>query len=125
FNDTATTEIYTLSLHDALPISVPDGPCGEEPAFTERGPLRADQVDEAGPGGELLPVAQVPGRPGRSWSRPPRCTPPHRARTRSARSGPSLNPQCWPGPAWSRPGSWPAARLGRRGPTRSRRPGRC
>src|SRR5258705_251203 len=28
FNDTATTEIYTLSLHDALPISLP------EPAFT-------------------------------------------------------------------------------------------
>src|SRR3712207_9228924 len=25
FNDTATTEIYTLSLHDALPI------CGEQP----------------------------------------------------------------------------------------------
>src|SRR3712207_8130758 len=24
FNDTATTEIYTLSLHDALPISGPD-----------------------------------------------------------------------------------------------------
>src|SRR5688572_31679014 len=24
FNDTATTEIYTLSLHDALPISVAD-----------------------------------------------------------------------------------------------------
>ena len=23
FNDTATTEIYTLSLHDALPISYP------------------------------------------------------------------------------------------------------
>ena len=23
FNDTATTEIYTLSLHDALPISFP------------------------------------------------------------------------------------------------------
>src|SRR5438105_15836457 len=35
FNDTATTEIYTLSLHDALPISSPrpaistTGPCGE------------------------------------------------------------------------------------------------
>src|ERR1039458_9807034 len=28
FNDTATTEIYTLSLHDALPISVPDGIVG-------------------------------------------------------------------------------------------------
>src|SRR5258705_6077659 len=25
FNDTATTEIYTLSLHDALPISAQDG----------------------------------------------------------------------------------------------------
>src|SRR2546425_2652357 len=25
FNDTATTEIYTLSLHDALPISTPTG----------------------------------------------------------------------------------------------------
>src|SRR6266536_6617734 len=26
FNDTATTEIYTLSLHDALPISSPPWP---------------------------------------------------------------------------------------------------
>src|SRR5438105_13166159 len=26
FNDTATTEIYTLSLHDALPISGPTAP---------------------------------------------------------------------------------------------------
>ncbi len=25
FNDTATTEIYTLSLHDALPISIYNG----------------------------------------------------------------------------------------------------
>src|SRR5256886_13384582 len=38
FNDTATTEIYTLSLHDALPISAPGrgsssswlAPCGSE-----------------------------------------------------------------------------------------------
>src|SRR2546429_2949656 len=28
FNDTATTEIYTLSLHDALPISWPCRNCG-------------------------------------------------------------------------------------------------
>src|SRR5438445_11827511 len=28
FNDTATTEIYTLSLHDALPISQACGVCG-------------------------------------------------------------------------------------------------
>src|SRR6267143_5779641 len=29
FNDTATTEIYTLSLHDALPISTIQRPSGE------------------------------------------------------------------------------------------------
>src|SRR5207248_10849951 len=33
FNDTATTEIYTLSLHDALPISM----CG--PAKCSRSPM--------------------------------------------------------------------------------------
>src|SRR2546422_4275396 len=31
FNDTATTEIYTLSLHDALPISRTTYPLFEEP----------------------------------------------------------------------------------------------
>src|SRR6266568_9341947 len=31
FNDTATTEIYTLSLHDALPISRPEQAGGPEP----------------------------------------------------------------------------------------------
>src|SRR2546425_12294135 len=31
FNDTATTEIYTLSLHDALPISMIDFRSGREP----------------------------------------------------------------------------------------------
>src|SRR2546425_11354735 len=34
FNDTATTEIYTLSLHDALPISI-------VPDETHRRPLNA------------------------------------------------------------------------------------
>src|SRR5258708_29873137 len=29
FNDTATTEIYTLSLHDALPISAPRFMCAK------------------------------------------------------------------------------------------------
>src|ERR1044071_10483696 len=34
FNDTATTEIYTLSLHDALPISLyPRGPVKEMSHF--------------------------------------------------------------------------------------------
>src|ERR1043166_8052729 len=36
FNDTATTEIYTLSLHDALPISVPVTP-GFAPGETDLG----------------------------------------------------------------------------------------
>src|SRR3712207_7754729 len=38
FNDTATTEIYTLSLHDALPISCHDG----------RRPTRAGRPTEDG-----------------------------------------------------------------------------
>src|SRR2546427_6324469 len=47
FNDTATTEIYTLSLHDALPISVANvrlhGETREQPIalwHTERPSLR-------------------------------------------------------------------------------------
>src|SRR5260221_9776589 len=37
FNDTATTEIYTLSLHDALPICLPEDP-------RRRGPGRAQRA---------------------------------------------------------------------------------
>src|SRR4030043_2392568 len=37
FNDTATTEIYTLSLHDALPISLIQAPLGlADPAEVRR-----------------------------------------------------------------------------------------
>src|SRR2546422_11365379 len=36
FNDTATTEIYTLSLHDALPISGPGGRGGSRRAANVR-----------------------------------------------------------------------------------------
>src|SRR3712207_8158135 len=36
FNDTATTEIYTLSLHDALPISGAAGPAAGRAAGTRR-----------------------------------------------------------------------------------------
>src|SRR5258708_18749600 len=52
FNDTATTEIYTLSLHDALPISVRPHAVGDHrPARTHgpvqhgEEPLRARQQD--------------------------------------------------------------------------------
>src|ERR1044072_1730054 len=38
FTDTATTEIYTLSLHDALPISEPRWPaCPDSPGDTAQG----------------------------------------------------------------------------------------
>src|SRR2546430_10369709 len=50
FNDTATTEIYTLSLHDALPISVGLSQSGEQrpglPVHFSRGPRRARQEDQ-------------------------------------------------------------------------------
>src|SRR3712207_7617215 len=36
FNDTATTEIYTLSLHDALPISPPQAHRGPPHAVSDR-----------------------------------------------------------------------------------------
>src|SRR5260370_5193324 len=39
FNDTATTEIYTLSLHDALPISLDHVLVTINPVVLELGPL--------------------------------------------------------------------------------------
>src|SRR6478609_12045091 len=45
FNDTATTEIYTLSLHDALPISrcPPEGPAPTRGTPPTRGPARSEE----------------------------------------------------------------------------------
>src|SRR3989442_14956453 len=45
FNDTATTEIYTLSLHDALPIfQLADGEASLMPDDRRRRPVRDDVV---------------------------------------------------------------------------------
>src|SRR5438105_8598161 len=50
FNDTATTEIYTLSLHDALPISknlcanVPAGATLEAASYSTVGAIAASSV---------------------------------------------------------------------------------
>src|SRR5689334_25346935 len=60
FNDTATTEIYTLSLHDALPISSASAP--EENRAFRRGSrplLRSCSFDLGGfpPGPRLLFVS--------------------------------------------------------------------
>src|SRR5256885_12138090 len=56
FNDTATTEIYTLSLHDALPIS------GPPEAVVEAQRLVVDLVLEVGVevGGAQRPAIAVP-----------------------------------------------------------------
>src|SRR2546429_5103036 len=48
FNDTATTEIYTLSLHDALPISYLAGH-GRSSRRGRRGTAAHRQGHEAGP----------------------------------------------------------------------------
>src|SRR2546422_8442890 len=50
FNDTATTEIYTLSLHDALPISIGDKinePAGTDVHQPRRNPREKDFLDDA------------------------------------------------------------------------------
>src|SRR5256885_11904941 len=75
FNDTATTEIYTLSLHDALPIYGPRGACADRrrarPPRTRRGrgqlPL---PVPPAGPAGlRRLDRLRIPPRARRGGAR--------------------------------------------------------
>src|SRR5256885_5978273 len=58
FNDTATTEIYTLSLHDALPISLqaPDGRGARRSGARREGPPH-----ERGARGDRGAGAEVPG----------------------------------------------------------------
>src|SRR6266853_6990765 len=46
FNDTATTEIYTLSLHDALPISPRAPPTASSAAAWRRSRSRAMRAEE-------------------------------------------------------------------------------
>src|SRR3712207_8523555 len=55
FNDTATTEIYTLSLHDALPISPSRHPAGGRP------PRAAAAVRAAAAGAAVRRPAQGAG----------------------------------------------------------------
>src|SRR5260370_5711732 len=44
FNDTATTEIYTLSLHDALPISRPQAAGSGVMTPTKKKPEKSDVI---------------------------------------------------------------------------------
>src|SRR3712207_9334400 len=62
FNDTATTEIYTLSLHDALPIcdrtvdlgTLPGFPASLASAINERGQVVGSAVSESGEEGRAF-----------------------------------------------------------------------
>src|SRR5256885_16663219 len=68
FNDTATTEIYTLSLHDALPIS--ERPVGPEERADQGEPDEGDRdvdPEDPPPGERVVDVGgeQRGGRPGR------------------------------------------------------------
>src|SRR2546430_9491872 len=53
FNDTATTEIYTLSLHDALPI-YPEPGGHRVPSLRRRRRIARPALDR-------VPVSQLPG----------------------------------------------------------------
>src|SRR3712207_7650023 len=61
FNDTATTEIYTLSLHDALPISPADGERHRVP--TAVGSRTAPGRGQGMPYGPRLHWGPAPGVP--------------------------------------------------------------
>src|SRR3712207_8230030 len=64
FNDTATTEIYTLSLHDALPISVRVRSCAVPPdrRVVLRHSWQHSSIAVRWPS-MGLPRSHVPGRP--------------------------------------------------------------
>src|SRR3712207_9367673 len=107
FNDTATTEIYTLSLHDALPIYLAAGAApaqalgavprlrhdhaGAEPDPHAGGPPRADDA-----GGLRLQVRLRPRRPALAPPRPAGA--PFRRRLLGLRGGDQPAPHL-PGPA--------------------------
>src|SRR2546422_8007678 len=63
FNDTATTEIYTLSLHDALPIY---GPEPDLPGAAQLRPGRPAQQADPAPRPQRLGEVDVHPLPGRS-----------------------------------------------------------
>src|SRR6266705_4484780 len=60
-NDTATTEIYTLSLHDALPISIGDA-TEDQPEKARPGMIRGAAIDvRSSMPGRVVRVLVAPG----------------------------------------------------------------
>src|SRR3712207_7865529 len=67
FNDTATTEIYTLSLHDALPILTVDGQAREVRTYAGTvGEVLEDEGLQTQSHDVVLPDAAAPVGDGRS-----------------------------------------------------------
>src|SRR2546425_7950004 len=65
FNDTATTEIYTLSLHDALPISSRAGlSFNDSPARARRAAAALTSLAEAGAALRRSTLTAPPARGG-------------------------------------------------------------
>src|SRR5256885_16864085 len=62
FNDTATTEIYTLSLHDALPISTAASPSTPQ----RRGDVARSSTPPVPAAGPLTRRPELPDRTARS-----------------------------------------------------------
>src|SRR5258707_7453714 len=69
FNDPATTEIYTLSLHDALPISLPARREPRRPAGDEAGLRRRPATDVAHAGAPNHSASTAVGAGGASGDR--------------------------------------------------------
>src|ERR1035441_7489819 len=85
FNDTATTEIYTLSLHDALPISRPQGHTPRSGHRQRQPVLPANTPHTAGTRAPATRRQQRAGRrprPAGRRARPAQTRPAHRRRRR-------------------------------------------
>src|SRR3989441_8530315 len=95
FNDTATTEIYTLSLHDALPIS-PACRCGVLPSSAGRRAGRCPVVSGLGRAALRLRAPRRSDRPAHARTGPPPQSGPgaraHRARDGVPATAPAPEP---------------------------------
>src|SRR2546430_10026113 len=84
FNDTATTEIYTLSLHDALPILSSPPPVGQgETCPSRQSPPWYSSLASRAPGESCMGWAADPKETG---GRPPLPPPPRSSWTASPNS---------------------------------------
>src|SRR3989475_9050073 len=80
FNDTATTEIYTLSLHDALPISRRSASCPPSVPATRRPPAASALCPSPR---RSRPVCRTPGGACREAARPSRRSEEHTSELQS------------------------------------------